>query len=629
MSGPPPEPTIVKPLATPVAGLDVVSAKRLLEEVLDAPTPVLSGGKWIPPTVDELAPFFPKYRILSLIGRGGMGAVYLALDPELHRQVAIKCLPPHLAERPGYQERFRREALALARLDHQNVVRIHEYGPKDAPLSFVMDYVVGQNLAALLRQQRAAKAEGAPPVLSFSDITALAAQICAGVQVAHEQGIVHRDIKPANIMVTPRGTVKVADFGLALEIIPREDDAKTSGEYEVMGTVEYMAPEVLRGCAPTPQSDVFSVGVVLYEMLTGELPPETCRPPSSKAPLHPRVDALVLRAMHPDAAKRFPDAASMAQALQRLRPGDGGWHRWHRPMAVGVALASVGTAAALAGWFRPSPPRTGVASVVRSAGPQLPLVEGLLYAESFDYPEGKSNLPGYGGYQRKVSQAAASDVIQGSLSYEDVAGNRLLTSGNSAHALALHGYPQIDDITALSLPENTPEVIWCSFLARQTAGSTSRFFNLCFRAKDDTLQPPDSDFSDDEILAIGMPSAAPLQHWQIWDRTATGFHRKTAVSGISTTALAFLLVRMELNVNAEGCERFTLWVNPRLDQTPPATTLSITSTFSNLKQWSDLGKLRIGAGVSDQPGLSTGFLIDEIRLGTTAAAVMPMLPKKV
>ena len=98
-----------------------------------------------------------------------------------------------------------------------------------------MDYVVGQNLAGLLRQQRAAKAQGAPPVLSFTDITALASQICAGVQVAHEQGIVYRDIGPANIMVTPRGTVKVADFGPALEIIPRKDDAHTPGEYEFMG----------------------------------------------------------------------------------------------------------------------------------------------------------------------------------------------------------------------------------------------------------------------------------------------------------------------------------------------------------------------------------------------------------
>lgn len=614
-------------MAAPGAGLNVVSAKRLLEEVLDAPTPVPSGAKWIPPTVDELAPFFPKYRIQRLIGRGGMGAVYLALDPELHREVAIKCLPPHLAERPGYQERFRREALALARLDHQNVVRIHEYGPRDAPMSFVMDYVVGQNLAALLRQQRAAKAEGAPPVLGFSEITALASQICHGLQVAHEQGIVHRDIKPANIMVTPRGTVKVADFGLALEIAPLKDDANPAGQYEIMGTVEYMAPEVLRGGTPTPQSDVFSVGVVLYEMLTGELPQGAWLPPSSKAPLHPRVDALVLKAMHPDAAKRFPDAVSMAQALQRLRPGDGKWHRWHRPVAMAAGLALVGTISAMAAWSRPSLPWNRVPPIVGSVRPPQPTADGLLYEESFDTPEGKNHLPGHGGYQRKASHAAASEIVQGSLSYVDAAGNRLSTRGNAVEALARPGSPQIDDITTLNLSANTPEVIWCSFLARQTAGTTFRFFNLCFRARDNTIQPPDPDSSDDEVLAIGMPSAAPHQHWQLWDRTATGLNRGSAVSGVPTTALAFLLIRMELNVNAEGCERFTLWVNPRLDQPPPATAPSFTSAFSNVNHWSDLSKLRIGAGVSDQPDLCTGFLVDEIRLGTSAAAVMPMVAK--
>ena len=628
MSGLPPEPTTVKPLAGPAAGLDVASARRLLEEVLEAPTPVPCGAKWVPPTVDELAPFFPKYRILNLIGRGGMGAVYLALDPELHRQVAIKCLPPHLAERPGYQERFRLEALALARLDHQNVVRIHEYGPRNAPLSFVMDYVVGQNLAGLLRQQCAARAEGGPPVLSFSEIIALVAQICAGVQVAHEQGIVHRDIKPANIMVTPRGTVKVADFGLALEITPQQNDAYPNREYEVMGTVEYMAPEVLRGGVPTPQSDVFSVGVVLYEMLTGEVPTGACPPPSSKAPLHPRVDALVLKAVHPDAARRFPDAASMALALQRLHPSDGKRHRWHRPIVLGIVLALGGMAAALVAWSRPSQLQHFVPPKAASTGTRLPLADGLFYEECFDYPAGTRNLPGHGGFAGKVSRGAASDIVPGSLSYEDAAGNRLATSGNSVQALGRPGYPQIDDVTALNLPADTPEVIWCSLLAQQTAGTTARFFNLCLRAKDNTLQPPDYGASDDEIVAIGMPSAAPFQYWQMWDRTATGVGRHTAVSGISTTAVAFLVVRLELNVNAEGCERFTLWVNPRLDATPAGTAISFTSAFSNLNRWSDLCRLRIGVGVSDQPGLSSGFRLDEIRLGTTAAAVMPMVAKK-
>ena len=487
---------------------------------------------------------------------------------------------------------------------------------------------MGRTLAELLRQQRAARTLGAPPVLSFSEIITLAAQICAGVQVAHDQGIVHRDIKPANIMVTPRGTVKVADFGLALEFIPREDDARTPQEYEVMGTVEYMAPEVLGGGAPTPQSDVFSMGVVLYEMLTGELPPRTCPPPSSMAPLHPRVDALVLKAMNPDAAKRFPDAASMAVALQRLRPGDGKWLRWHCPVFMGLALALVGTVAAVAVWLRPSVPPEPLPPMVSSPGSQLPPADGLLYEESFDTSEGQISLPGHGGYERKESDAAASDIVRGSLSYVDAAGNRLFTRGNSVRALARPGYATINDITPLNLPANTPGVIWCSLLAQQTAGTTARFFNLCFRAPDDTLQPPDKDSSDDEILAIGMPSAAPLQRWQIWDRTANGLYRKMAVSDVSTTALVFLLVRMELNINAEGCERFTLWVNPRLDQPPPATALTFTSAFSNLNQWSDLIKLRIGAGTSNQPDLCSGFLIDEIRLGTTAAVVMPMVPRK-
>jgi len=201
------------------------------------------------------------YKILEELGRGGMGEVYLAEDTELDRKVALKFLPPQYTEDPEINARFKREAKAAAALNHPNIITIHEIGEHQGKAFIVMEYVKGQSLKNLV----GAYGDTPQPMNKIIDI---AGQICEGLSEAHQAGIVHRDIKPENILIDANGRVKIADFGLA----KAQGRTKLTEEGSTMGTLNYMSPEQIQSADVDHRSDIWSFGVVLYEMIAGQLP---------------------------------------------------------------------------------------------------------------------------------------------------------------------------------------------------------------------------------------------------------------------------------------------------------------------------------------------------------------------
>jgi serine/threonine protein kinase/tetratricopeptide (TPR) repeat protein len=266
------------------------------------------AGAWQPPTVAEIAGWLPGYEVQALIGRGGMGAVYKARQRQLDRLVALKLLPVEASLDEAFAERFRREAQMLARLDHPNIVGIFDFGETtEGHLFYAMEFVEGEDLQQRLRRGLI------DPGAAFAALH----QVCAALECAHSQNIVHRDIKPANVLITSDGRVKLADFGLALpnERAPAERLTRVGS---AMGTFEYAAPEQISGHAHIDhRADIYSVGVMAYELLTGELPRGVFPPPSEKAGADPRYDAAVLRALQQEPAKRWPSVREFRQAMTR------------------------------------------------------------------------------------------------------------------------------------------------------------------------------------------------------------------------------------------------------------------------------------------------------------------------
>lgn len=262
-----------------------------------------------PPPIAELAALFPQLEILRLLGAGGMGAVYQARQPALDRFVALKVLP---AGRPGgtaFAERFNREARALARLSHPNIVAVHEFGQAGALHYFLMEYVDGTNLRQLERAGR----------LSPREALQIIPQICDALQYAHDEGVVHRDIKPENVLVDRKGRVKIADFGLAKIVSTDPAAARLTVEGQVMGTPHYMAPEQLeRPLAVDHRADIYSLGVVFYEMLTGDLPLGKFPPPSRKVEVDVRLDEIVLRALENDPERRYQRASEVREGISSV-----------------------------------------------------------------------------------------------------------------------------------------------------------------------------------------------------------------------------------------------------------------------------------------------------------------------
>ncbi len=269
--------------------------------------------RFLAPTPEELAPRFPQLEILERIGAGGMGVVYRARQKELDRIVALKILRPDFGPEANFAERFQREARALARLSHPHIVTVHDFGRIDDVYYFVMEYIDGVNLRQLEKAGQLAPAQA----------LALVPQVCEALQYAHEQGVVHRDIKPENILITRDGRVKIADFGLA-KLAGHAEQSHLTGTWQVMGTPHYMAPEqVERPTEVDHRADIYSLGVVFYEMLTGELPLGRFPLPSSKAQLDIRLDDVVLRSLEKSPERRYQHATDVQTDVEQIRTTPG------------------------------------------------------------------------------------------------------------------------------------------------------------------------------------------------------------------------------------------------------------------------------------------------------------------
>jgi serine/threonine protein kinase len=324
------------------------------------------GGDFVPPTPAELAPHFPELEILELVGRGGMGVVYKARQKRLDRLVALKILSPKIAEDPAFADRFAREARAMAMLSHPHVVAVYDFGqtevrgegrgawgegrgardagrgtgdesrveategqgkrlevpandaassPRPSPLApsplyyFLMEFVDGVNLRQLLDSGK----------LAPEQALAIVPQICEALQYAHDHGLVHRDIKPANLLLDKNGQVKIADFGLAKLVAQKPEDLTLTGAGQVMGTPQYMAPEQIEHPLQVDhRADIYSLGVVFYQMLTGELPIGRFAPPSKRVQIDVRLDEVVLRALEKEPELRYQQASEIKTDVETI-----------------------------------------------------------------------------------------------------------------------------------------------------------------------------------------------------------------------------------------------------------------------------------------------------------------------
>ncbi|MBZ5723541.1 MAG: serine/threonine protein kinase [Acidobacteriia bacterium] len=266
-----------------------------------------------------------NYRIVDKLGEGGMGTVYRGIDTMVEREVALKSLRPEIAAQPGVLERFHREAVVLARLNHPAIAQLYTFFKDGNEFFMVMEYVAGQTLEQMIQQRGALPW---PQALSF------ALQMLEGIGHAHALDILHRDLKPANVIVTPSGRLKLMDFGIAQAL----GAARLTREGRIVGTLEYLAPERIQGKPADARSDLYSAGVVLYEMLTGRLPfdsdsdYELLMAQVQKQPPTPRelgielpaeVESAVMKALEKDPDRRYRDAASFAAALSALTPASG------------------------------------------------------------------------------------------------------------------------------------------------------------------------------------------------------------------------------------------------------------------------------------------------------------------
>ena len=266
-------------------------------------------GDFVPPTPEELAARFPDLEILEVLGRGGMGVVYKARQKHLDRLVAMKLLSPKIAEDPAFAERFAREARAMALLSHPNIVAVYDFGQKDGLFYFLMELVDGLSLRQLLDAGK----------LSPQEALAIVPQICDALQYAHNKGVVHRDIKPENILMDRAGQVKIADFGLAKLLGQPVKDVSLTGTGQVMGTLHYMAPEQMEQPQKVDhRADIYSLGVVFYQLLTGELPIGRFAPPSKKVAIDVRLDDVVLRALERDPELRYQHVSDVKTQMDSI-----------------------------------------------------------------------------------------------------------------------------------------------------------------------------------------------------------------------------------------------------------------------------------------------------------------------
>jgi serine/threonine protein kinase len=292
-----------------------------------------SAADFVPPSLEQLQRSLPQFEVLGMIGRGGMGAVFKVRQKSLDRLVALKILAKRSNQDPKFNERFALEARTLARLSHPNIISVFDFGEVEGLCYLVMEYVDGVNLRQMLQFQKMAPKEA----------LVIVPDLCAALQYAHDQGVVHRDIKPENILIDRQGRVKIADFGLAKLLgtetggvsrsrfaacspptagdsfaMTRQNDTLTVAG-KIMGTPNYMAPEQIEHPqAVDHRADIYSLGVVFYEMLTGELPIGTFAPPSLRVQIDVRLDEVVLRTLETAPERRYQQASQVQTALETI-----------------------------------------------------------------------------------------------------------------------------------------------------------------------------------------------------------------------------------------------------------------------------------------------------------------------
>ena len=303
------------------------------------------------PALETIAAAFPQLEIIEFVGQGGMGLVYKARQPKLERLVALKLLPQAAGADPAFGERFNREARVLARLSHPNIVAVHDFGQAGGFYYLLMEFVAGVNLRQAMRAGRFTPAQA----------LALVPKICDALQYAHEEGVLHRDIKPENLLLDARGRIKIADFGIA-KLKGEVRDITLTASGAALGTPHYMAPEQLEHPQDVDQrADIYSLGVVFYEMLTGELPLGRFAPPSEKSAVDARIDEIVFRALERERERRFQTAGEVKTRVEHVtaNPAVGG------PPPIGPATPA------------PAPP-PGAES--RAAGPERWCVRAIVGA---------------------------------------------------------------------------------------------------------------------------------------------------------------------------------------------------------------------------------------------------------
>ena len=274
----------------------------------DSPTRTSPVRDAPPLPAEELARRLPELERFELIGQGGMGAVYRARHRKLDRDVAVKVLDSSLSYNAAFAERFAREARTMAHLDHSNIVRVYDFDHRDDVYYLVMEYVDGVNLRQTI------EADGLEPAQAL----ALVPQICEALQYAHDQGVVHRDIKPENILLDKNGKVKIADFGLA-KLVGGGGARRLTRTEQIMGTPNYMAPEQIENTGEVDhRADIYSLGVVFYELLTGGLPVGRFPPPSDTPHVDARLDDVVLRTLEKEPDLRYQQASELRSEVVSL-----------------------------------------------------------------------------------------------------------------------------------------------------------------------------------------------------------------------------------------------------------------------------------------------------------------------
>ncbi len=284
--------------------------KKLLREAIAGGDADFASSGWQPPPVERLGELFPELDVVELIGRGGMGAVYRVVQRKLDRTVALKVLPPELAKEPSFEERFLREARALAGLKHARILTVHDFGEREGLYYLVTEFVEGMNLRQLMDMGE----------LSPDEALRVTPQICEALQFAHDHGVVHRDIKPENLLIDLSGEVRIADFGLARIVGENASGPALTRSSQVLGTPQYMAPEQWRdGQNVDHRADIYAVGVVLYEMLTGQLPIGHFDLPSRRKGVPKGLDAIVQRSLAQRPEERYQQASDVSSELLRCR----------------------------------------------------------------------------------------------------------------------------------------------------------------------------------------------------------------------------------------------------------------------------------------------------------------------